>query len=78
MFADPHDPRMFSRFAKCDAEGNVVAMVEVAAGAPAPDDTDQCIHVNISDHGKVDLADPKVLTAVRKAHALRDKKAHGR
>ena len=30
---DRHDPRQFDHYAKLDADGNVLATIEVAAGA---------------------------------------------
>lgn len=34
---DPHDPREFRHFAKRDAEGQILVIVEVAEGSPAPE-----------------------------------------
>ena len=64
-FKDPHDPREFRRFAKIDAKGDIVAMVEVADSAPDPVSTDEALHVEISALGRVDLSDVAVQTRLK-------------
>ena len=69
-FTDPHDPREFLRFAKIDADGHIIALVERDVCAPAPD---EC-HVDISKHGYKALDHPDVVATVKHAH----EKRHGR
>lgn len=63
-FRDPHDPRQFLRYAKCDASGAIVAMIEVAETAPLPVDAAGSLFVDISALGAIDLADQSLVESI--------------
>lgn len=61
--ADPHDKRTFTHFAKLDADGNVIAIVEVADGSvvSSPPGLDGRVHVDVTDL-RVQKIDPFLVT----------------
>ncbi len=73
---DKHDSRLFNHVAKIDADGNVVAVLEVAdasiesacADAPTP-------YVNITDLYPIDLTNAKVAKSLVKDQKKADHRA---
>ena len=58
--ADPHDPRTFTHFARFDASGHVIAIIEIAdsalaSGAHPDQDGSNRLHVDVSDLAKHDI-----------------------
>lgn len=91
MIKDKHDPRSFRHFAKLAADGTVLAVVEVAAGAPMPPEADAFLHVDVTALHPYDLSGVKIskatvdtrdhqaiAAALKTANKVPPKDAHGR
>lgn len=70
---DKHDKREFRHFAKIDADGHVVAVLEIADGQPDPADGVGSLYVEITDLHPYEFTDVTVpLDAVQAAVGARD------